>query len=429
MVDKKAIKERFKNSIRRGTGEAYLIMKSNPTVDFSSAIIKSSVNNYAYSGQLEGSRALYLSELTSLSKHQNKIRAAILKALAKEQKDTWALVQLFDLAKRYAQQGDKEARDGIYNRFLHQPIDGSDWVGYSDILELDGFSGLLFIAEKYGQWLEKDQENWQDGSIIYEFQEKNPELKVRQQLENASKENRFIKIYLDNIDRTEKEREDTHRQPPIINYITVTEKINSKIRNPLSPLTAKQLSETDIKKLADDFLKETDRLKLEKYMRIFSLIKYPYNYFSILEIVKGKNKKNDRLVEFASDALKYFSGDDIRQLAIERLSDTTRPSDYLGLLISNYKKGHNKLLTTIAKNCKDGDAVHEIVYGYVDIYRANKTKECKEPLEAIYEKLTCGIHRMDIVKILIDNKVLSNEIREEIRYDCDEEIRRLISET
>jgi hypothetical protein len=98
----------------------------------------------------------------------------------------------------------------------------------------------------------------------------------------------------------------------------------------------------------------------------------------------------------------------------------------LNLLVSNYKKGDYKLLTTIAKNCKSGDAVHRIVYDYIEIYKANKTKECKDPLEAVYEKLTCGIHRTDIVKILIDNKVLSKQIRQEIKYDSSKETRQLI---
>src|SRR5690606_41777602 len=57
---------------------------------------------------------------------------------------------------------------------------------------------------------------------------------------------------------------------PKYNYQIVAEKINSKVIVPLPPAGAKELSKTDIKKLADDFLKETDRLKLEKYMRVRS---------------------------------------------------------------------------------------------------------------------------------------------------------------
>lgn len=425
MTDNNEIKQRFRSSIRRGTGEATLILQQNPTIDFSSDIIKASLTNYAYDGQCEGSRAIYVSKLISLSKKQDKIRKAILKGLTQEKKDTWALVQLFDLATYYAKDGDTEARQTIYNRFYSDTIDSSDWCGYTSIISLDGFDGLKYIAETIGKSLKANPDDWQDNSIVQHFQEENPKIKVQRDLEKASGENEFIKVYLDNIKRTENSRENNQKKRPDVNYESVTAKINSKARVPLSPFGAKKLSKADIKKLAKDFLIEKDRIKLEKYMRIFDNVQYPYNYSPILEIAKSKNKKSDRLIEYATGALKYFAGNDIREFAIECLTVTKNPSDYLDLLVSNYKKGDNKLLTDIAKNCKSAEAIHSIVYGFINIYTMNKTKECKEPLEAVYEKLTCGIHRQDIIKILVDNKVLSKQIRHEIKYDSIQEIREM----
>lgn len=425
MTDNNAIKQRFKSSVRRGTGEANLIMQQNPTVDFSSDIIKASLTNYAYDGQCEGSRAIYVSELISLSKQQDKIRKAILKGLAKEKNDTWALVQLFDLATFFAKKDDTEARQAIYNRFYIDTIEGSDWVGYNSIISIDGFEGLKYIAETIGKSLKTNPDDWQDNSIIQHFQEENPKIKVQRDHEKASGENEFIKICLDNIKRTENSRETNEQKRSDVNYESVTEKINSKAIVPLSPFGAKKLSQADIKKLAKDFLIEKDRTKLEKYMRIFDKVQYPYDYSPILEVAKSKNKKSDRLIEYATAALKYFSANDIREFAIECLTVTKKPSDYLDLLVSNYKKGDSKLLTDIAKNCKSAEAIHSIVYGFINIYTTNKTKECKEPLEAIYEKLTCGIHRQDIIKILVDNKVLSKQIRQEIKYDSVQEIRQM----
>jgi hypothetical protein len=123
--------------------------------------------------------------------------------------------------------------------------------------------------------------------------------------------------------------------------------------------------------------------------------------------------------------LKFFSGSDIREFAIEKLKKVKIPSDYLDLLVSNYKNGDFKLLTEIVARCKNEHDIHSLVYGYINIYEANKTKECKEPLEAIYDKLTCGIHRVDIIKILIENNVLSNRIKNEIKFDSNDEIRKL----
>jgi len=50
MTDTANIKRQFLNSLKRGTGEAYLIVKNNPKIDFSSQIIKGVLNIYAYVG-------------------------------------------------------------------------------------------------------------------------------------------------------------------------------------------------------------------------------------------------------------------------------------------------------------------------------------------------------------------------------------------
>lgn len=418
------VRQRFKNAIKRGTGETHLLMKDNPKIDFSRDIIKAALTNLSYDNQSEGSRADYVFELIELSNQKEKIRQAILKALSTERQDTWTLDQLFDLAAKFAKQGDNEAKKAIYKRYYKKTIQGSEWVGQDAILEIDGLEGLRHIAETKGKVILKDPEEWEDSWTVDYFQEQNPSIKVYQELEKISESNKYIKTYLDTIKKHKAKFQ--KRERPKYNYEIVTEKINSKAIVPLPPVGAKELSKTDIKKLADDFLNETDRLKLEKYMRVFDRVKYPYNYQPLLKLAKSKNKKEDRLVEYATGALKFFTGADIREFAIEKLKKVKIPSDYLDLLVSNYKKGDFKLLTEIVGRCKNEHDIHTIVYGYINIYQANKTKECKEPLEAIYDKLTCGIHRADIIKILIENKVLSTRLKNEIKYDSYEEIRKLV---
>lgn len=82
-------------------------------------------------------------------------------------------------------------------------------------------------------------------------------------------------------------------------------------------------------------------------------------------------------------------------------------------------------MTEIVARCKNEHEIHSLVGGYINIYKANKTKECPKPLEAVYGKLTCGIHREDIIKILIENKVLSTRLKKEIKFDSIKDIRGL----
>ena len=91
MNDTTNIKRQYLNSLKCGTGEAYLIAKENPNIDFSPYIIKGALRNYAYDGQSEDSRAQYIFDLISLSNKKEKIRKVVLNGLATEQNDTWSL--------------------------------------------------------------------------------------------------------------------------------------------------------------------------------------------------------------------------------------------------------------------------------------------------------------------------------------------------
>lgn len=423
MTDTADIKRQFFNSLKRGTGEAYLIAKNNPTIDFSGYIIKGALRNYAYDGQSEGSRAQYVFDLISLSDKKEKIRKAILKGLATEQNDTWSLTHLNDLAKLFAQQGDNQARQAIYDRFLNYPIEGSDWVGYSQILELDGLNGLIFIAEKFGKYIDKNPDDWQDDSIIRHFQDDNPNIKAHQELEKLSAKNKFIKLYLDCIKKTEENRKNYVRETQTFTDI-IDEVINSKPF--LSFRRRKELKEAELNKIAEKLLEEKDKAKIERLLNVFTNHKFPFDSEFILKFAKQKATSKNRINEYAIDSLKFLKSDNIRQFALDRIPKAKRPESLIEILTSNYRKGDQNLLTDIADKAKSEHIIESLAGSYVDIYKANKTKECKEPLEVLYNKMNCGIHRNGIIEVLIENSVLSDRLKKEIKYDSYLKTRQLL---
>ena len=236
------------NSLERGTGEAYLIAKNNSDIDFSNQIIKGALNIFAYDGQCEGNRAQYIFDIISLSKQKSKIRKAILQGLATEQNDTWNLTHLFALAKLYAQQNDTEVKQAIYDRFLNNPIEGSDWVGAYEILELDGLNGLYYVAEKFGKYIEQNPDDWQDDWIIKRFQEENKNIKVAEELKKKAKTNKFIRIYLDNIKQT-KSSQKNHKTKLTKYKDIIDEVLNSKPR--ISFVRKRKLTEEEQQTIVD----------------------------------------------------------------------------------------------------------------------------------------------------------------------------------
>lgn len=423
MTDTADIKRRFFSSLKRGTGEAYLIAKSNPTIDFSTYILKGALRNYAYDGQSEASRAQYIFELVSFSDKKEKIRKAILKGLATEQSDTWGLTHLFDLVKLFAQQGDNEARQAIYDRFLNNPIEGSDWVGHSEIIELDGLNGLIFIAEKFGKYINKNPNIWKDDSIIRRFQDDNPNIKAFGELERLSETNKFIKLYLDCIKRTEESSKSYVRETQNFKDI-IDEVINSKPF--LSYRRTKELKEVELNKIAEELLEEKNKANIEKLLDVFTSHKFPFDSEFILKFAKQKATSKNRINEHAIESLKFLRSDNIRQFAIDNIPKVKRPEPFTDILISNYKKGDHQLLTTVANRFENEHMIESLARSYVEIYKANKTKECQEPLEVLYNKMNCGIHRNGVIEVLIENHVLSEKIKTEIKYDSYLETRELL---
>jgi hypothetical protein len=422
MTDTKDIKRQFLNSIKRGTGEAYLILKNNPKIDFSNYIIKGALNLFAYDGQSEGNRAQYIFDIISISKQKDKIRKAILQGLAIEQDDTWNLTHLFALAKLYAQQNDTEVKQAIYDRFLNNQIEGSDWVGAYEILELDSLNGLLYVSEKFGKYIEQNPDDWQDDWLIKHFQEENNHINVYEELEKKAKTNKFIRIYLDNIKRTNTSQE-KHKCEPKKYKDIIDEVLNSKPF--ISFRRKKNLTDEEINQVAKQLIDEKDKSNIEKLLAIFDFYKFPYDSQIILAIAKQKPTTKNRIVEYAINALKHLSSKEIRHFAMDNIQNSKNPIVYLEILVSNYKSGDFKLLSEFANKTNNEYKIEQLACIYTDIYKANKTRECKEPLEILYDKMNCAIHRNGIVEILIENKVLSDRINNEIKFDCYLETRQL----
>lgn len=418
------IKQQFFNSLKRGTGEAFLIFKDNPTIDFADLIIKGAVTNYSYDNQSEGSRANYIYRFIQKSKQKDKIVKAVLTKLQSEKKDYWGLDQICDLAVKFYKAGYLEAKTALYNRFEKNTLDGYEFCGQEQLVTIDGINGVLKVAEIVGKTLFDNPDDSEDSWQIDDFQKRNKSIDVYAELKKASIKNKFIKAYYNSILKN-KWTFSRHRKIKRWNYELVKGKIDQNKFRVLTEERVNELTTEEVNELANEFLKSKDNLKQEQYLRFFSYRKFPFDYKPIFQIASEKNLKKTRMVEYAVEALKHFPAKEIRQLALNKLSTEENPYNYLNLLVSNYKRGDHKLLTEIANRSNDYNFIHSIVFGFIDIYEANPTKECKEPLETIYNKMNCGLHRKDIVKILLDNNVLSDKIFAELEFDSYDTVRKL----
>jgi hypothetical protein len=425
MTDTAKIKRQFFDSLKRGTGEAFFILKDNPTIDFSDIIIEGATNNFGYDLQCEGSRAFYINGLIKKSKQKDKIIDTVLKELQKQKDDFYNLDQMCDLAVYFYKSGRQQAADALRKRFSKNSNKKFQFCGQGQLMQIDRLSGILKVAETIGEILYNDKDDNESCWRVDDFQKKNKSIDVYKELEKASRKSKYIKAYLTAILKDKNTKTEKHTKIKRWTYELVKDKIDLNKFRMLSEERANELTTDEVKKLADEFLATKDKVKQEQYLRFFSYRKFPYDYKPLLKFASGKNSKGTRLVYHSVNALKFFKGNDIREFALQKIKTQNDPSDYLYLLVSNYKKDDHKLLIDVANKSDDYEYIHNIVFGFIEIYQANETKECKQPLEIIYNKMNCGLHRKDIVNLLGENGVLSDKIFNELKFDSYDEVRKL----
>lgn len=417
------LKKAFKESIKCGTGEAYLLLLQNPNLAVYKYIKKAILKNQSYDPQCEGDRAEYLMQFIKISPQKKELIKVILKGLKTEKKDTWALVQLFRLATILAKEGNQKAWVAIYNRYHRKVIQYAHWCGESAILELDGIEGLKYIAHIRGRALSKDKEDWEDGSLIEIFQRDNPKIDVLQALKDTAENRPLINVYLNAIQETKKKwaTSAAQRKPFDASYQSIKQTIESS-RLVIATYNLQKLSKATVQELSNDFEQENRPDIQENYLRIFNRIKFSNSYAFLLNFVK--NQKDAWRIELGCKALSFFRNKEIRKFALKQLTSSKSKIAYLPLLTLNYKEKDSKLLTALAQSHKNKEDIHNLIIHFLNIYKKNKTKKCQAPLELIYRKLNCGIHRSSLIQLLWERKVLSKKILKELQFDSDEELRK-----
>lgn len=415
------IRQKFKSSIRRGTGEAYLLLRDNPKNDFSKEIIAACIRNCAYDGQCEQSRAPYLYELAALSGKIEEIKLAILHALAAFPDDCWTKVQLFELAKFYAQDGHNDASEAIYDNFFKRPFTDDDWAGYAEILELDGLEGMKFIASKVGKALTDNPDEKDHSDILRRFQKAYPEIDARMELEKAATNDPFIEAYLQNESATNTTAYSPKVEAKYKNAVDEVLQVKSAVR-----IRYRQWTKSELMEIARQLVIEKNGPDRAKLLSVFRYNKFPLEAKFLLQIAHNKNVKS-RMRYFAFDAMSLLKNREVRNFAVDRMLNDSFPQKFIVILKANYKKGDGKLLTEVINKTQSENLIELLAVNLTDVYRTNNVKECAAPLEALYNKSNCALHRYDVLKLLIENNVLSAQIKEEMRFDCNDDIRALVT--
>ena len=305
------IKREFMKQAKIGNGRAYSIFAVNRESDFTEQVLDLCVHNYGYDPQCEGDRADYaLQFIRELEESQRqKVLAAVKKQLSEiEISWDWDIDQLFKLAALLSKLYDTEFGEILRKRFDTCSRDELWEFPKVSLLMLDGFDGMVRLAQRLGKMLLTDEEWWEDDSDMYcvpnmKFEE------VKERLTELSKTDGNIKTYLDEVNDVEesekrRERYKTHA------FEVAKEAIAEKKMVPR--LACLNLSHEELCYFADEFKKARTQNEKRLYFTVFDedRSRYPYSEQDLIDAFSPRKNSlfNSRLV----DCLAHFSSPKVR---------------------------------------------------------------------------------------------------------------------
>ncbi|WP_370001790.1 hypothetical protein [Paenibacillus sp. RC84] len=181
-------------------------------------------------------------------------------------------------------------------------------------------------------------------------------------------------------------------------------------------------SKEDLVKAADDLLKEENPKKLEAYLSIFVKPSFPLDPQKIIELAQSQNK---RLRSAAIHALRNLKDERIHRLAVQLICQRETEVEALELFTFNYEENDLPLLERVAFKKHNKHSFHNMELDMVNIFENQATASCQKIMIELYQKGLCSPCRRRAVEIMIANHILPASLRDEIRYDCNRDIREL----
>lgn len=411
----------FRKAAGHGLGRAHQWLRQFDAAPFIEAVEHLCLHNTAYDPQCEGSRADYVYELIQLTGNPDHFAEVTVQGVL-ESGEHWNLYHLFHLARLFAQDGHIHARDAIYDRFVRN--DGPYlFAGDEQILALDGINGLLFVLDQMGQWIKQYPEYWADNSLINQAEYELGEAAVRSAVEEAARTNPNIQHYLD---RAAQRPTMSHSDYRKWTYAALRDRIRGEA-SAVPPTLAgwgKHASDDDLLAAADDFLAVTERDLVLRYLKIFSLRRFPRTHDRLLKLARS----DDPEIRTASlRALRHITHLSVRELAQGLITQQQADGDVVRLLVRNYQVDDSQLVEyALVSTQAEEDTYHWCAHGASDVFAANPSPHALPSLLHVYEHCRCSIARLSAVEVLKEQSLMPDWMQNECRTDANEYIRELV---
>lgn len=414
--------EEFKRLLRHGLGRAVLYGQAHGLLAYREELWAACVENPAFDRQMEGERSEFLFDLISCSGEPEWYRRASIDLLnGPDDPDE----QIYEIVRRFAAQGDSEARKALYGAF-NKNLPGSALNGES-LIRLDGPEGYRCVIAAVGGTDNLQEEAWIRCTLHSEAEDRIGIDLANAILEEQSKVSEKGKGFEVAVKHIKEPVSSSSRRPDAIigqPFSELAEKLagygSSRMRR-----WAKTASDADIQAAGALFESERKIDRIRAFLGIFSI----RSFEGPLDVLLRLTAHADRSIGHrARNAIGKMRSPEARAYAIKALETGAPDSAVIGVLSHTYEPGDEHRVLLVLDLLDDEEAVHHAQFEVRDFYEAHPEARLEErALIWLYENNPCSYACRDHqVKRLIQIGALPDWMRKECTFDASMDIRRLV---
>jgi len=436
-------REELASALQKGHGRALLHARQHDLSPFTDVVIDACIHHRAYDPQCEGDRAQWMMRIVDAAELHGPVCEAVVRALALDEGERtfWDAIHVCAMARLLAERGHESARRALYGAF--RKSDSSlDLIGGEDLVRLDGADGLIFVADRMGQWLEADPALSLDDEPLRWYDEVHGDGAAIRLLERMAGTNPHIERYLRRIGdgATPDAKRGGWIRPA---NVPLSPDAMSPRYKRVRSMSADEVildihssgpgdhcyrlmtwgmhaSAADLEQVAAAMFRETDPVRLQKFLRAFRRRAMPTFDDRLLQ---RADHPDPEVRTQAITALAQNQQPGVRRLAMERLARGQIADRELILMKHNYRDGDHLLIGRALSIPDHQGALHSLVYDLVEVISANVSAEAADLLLFVYEHSPCGNCRTKAVKALLGVDALPAWVRNECGWDVEDGVR------
>lgn len=419
----------FKEAMLRGQGRCVIAVRQEPE-KYRQIVLWACKRDFAYDAQSEGTRSWYVYTIAKAYPDQETFIHAAAEALSKYRSSTcWDLLHLSEVLMFFALDGYESARQALeekYKKILawifarkRRPnrifTELSDLEQLGLVLSVDRKS-FLRIAKDFGR-LYREKAYMEDGDFEWFFNSKGS--RYRKTMEQAAGKDEDIACFLRREAASIAKREELWKQRK-----TNSPEALTGVR--LSRWLAKNADKNMMQQYVLAYQAEAQPQERAEALTAFSRCPFPDDPQPIIQDTYSDYEK---LQTAAWRALENIRHPAVRQFALGNAAKGVRTPENFSLLATNYLPEDNHLMEELLQELitqRNWDDFHA---AGMDIYRAfykgSGIPHPKHRLPLLYEYNPCSFCRETAVQYMSRHRMLTPEILEECRYDCNEELRKM----